>query len=197
MTSLCTLDIGGQTTEIGLFAGDQCIFSRTIPLGGISFTEIVKYRVRTQHQVAIGWATAESIKQQIGEVLLAGEMTSKMISKKGNEKINNKKKLPSKLAVRGKNVLDSTITTVTVSSSDFVEDFNNLMKELEEEIKISFSQASADIVAEALSNGIYLTGGSSQVKGIREYLQQSLKCDVIAARNPQTGVVKGLACLMQ
>lgn len=176
--SICVINIGGQTTELSLFAHDQLVAVKTISWGGQAFTQVIKEYLQSDYQLGVGWSTAEDIKRQVGYL--------------GKEDDDSPDK-SLQMAVRGKDLLENTIKTVTIKADSFFSEFLVLAEELTDGVGLFLTQVPAELVAQSLDQGIFLTGGGSQLKGLSHHLQTLLKCEIFVSSSPQIDVVEGLS----
>jgi rod shape-determining protein MreB and related proteins len=174
----CVIDIGAQTTDIGLLSNSELIASTTIQMGGENYTQEVISLLRDEYQCEIGIQTAEKMKFQYR---LGGEL------KAGGTKASDYK-----ITLRGKQVASGVPTTISVASSLLRERFTEVTRLLIAEIQTFLAQAPAEVLTAALEDGLYLTGGGSLLPGVVEMLGQELKTHYSLAKHPQEDVVKGL-----
>jgi rod shape-determining protein MreB len=172
------LDIGSQVTEIGLFNQGKCVISTSFDFGGDSYTKAVIRLLRDEYQCVIGWITAESIKKQYRALTTSGTST---------QKVNDYK-----IVVRGKGVLSGIPSTVSVSGSLIRDAFALITQELIDEIKTFTAQVPPELLTAALENGLYITGGGSQLLGVSEMVSQELKTHFTLSKTPEEDVIRGV-----
>lgn len=176
---LCLIDIGAQTTEVGLFFQNRLVHQTTIRVGGTDYTQELITLLRDEYECEIGWQTAEEVKFHFRQGMSqAGEKSHDY-----------------KIAVRGKHLVTGTPLTVSVSSSLVQAHFNQLTQEMTDELKLFLAQVPAELLTEALEGGLYLTGGGSLLPGLVEKISDSLKSPFSLSTQPTLDVVKGL-CLV-
>lgn len=172
---LCVIDIGGHTTEIGLFVGGEPLAMTTIYTGGDAFTQKIKELVRFECQAQVGWPSAEKLKHQ-----------QKSLS------FTAKTKEDQTVAVRAKSILNLNPTTVFLKKASLQAAFENLAVDLTEEIKAFLAQLEPEVVTPALEHGIYVTGGGSQMQGLVEHIERELKTEATRSSKPMEDVIRGL-----
>ena len=170
---LCTVDIGGMSTEIGLFAQDGVVGQRSLPLGGEDFTQEVIRLLRKAHQCEVGWQTAERVKQSIGRVTESHEH-------------------PKLMVIRGRDSVSSLPKTVQISAIHFDQAFLELAEDILMGIRQLCQDSAPELVTAALDQGIFLTGGGSLLEGIDSFLAQRLQCPVHLSATALTDVVQGM-----
>lgn len=172
----CVLDIGGQTADIGVFSADSLVEGRTFKWGGLLFTEALQDMIRNEHQCAVGWHATEQVKKDIGRVRFPDQPTQR----------------PDKTTVRGKDVISQVSKTVVVSADSFEEMFEEIVEEFFSSLEIFFAELPSELVTNSLDQGLYLTGATSQFKGLGDLLSHKLHSSVHYSTQPDTDVVRGM-----
>lgn len=167
------IDVGAMSTEIGVCDDNEVMVQHTFPIGGEDFTQIIISGVRKHYHCEIGWPTAEKIKKE----LLCFPLESKTVKQ---------------MVVRGRDALTSLPTAITISAEHFDADVLTLTKELLRNIRQVCQDVSPEMLAHALSTGIYLTGGASVLPNLAVFLEQKLHTEIIASSSPKTDLIKGV-----
>lgn len=177
--SFCYFDLGGQKSECSIFTLDEKIESRQFRIGGVQLTEVIQREVRLQHNLEISWHIAEQLKQEACTL-------APFIS--GGKRVKG-----TKMSVRGKDVITQAGKTVVVSSDDFTDAFSSIVEELLDELQFFFSVVPAHLVASTLESGLYITGGMSEMAGMRELIESTFSSPVRMSKQPRLDSIKGLA----
>jgi rod shape-determining protein MreB len=167
------IDIGGMTTEIGVWSENQLVRELTLPYGSEHLTQEIILRVRKEYHCEIGWKTAELIKKEIVQ-------------------IKDKKGSPKQMVIRGRDTLSSLPTTIQISSEHFQEIATNIAQEIATGFQKVCQDISPELLASSLGEGIFLTGGGAFIGGIKEFLQDRLKTEIILSATPFEDVIRGL-----
>jgi rod shape-determining protein MreB len=178
---LAIVDLGGQVTEASILVGGEIVRTSFFSWGGVRLTERVQQIVREEHSCALGWQAAEEVKRQL--LRFYG----------GTPKAQAEKWRSTKLAARGKDVVTQTAKTVVLSADQFVALGEQVYAELSENLHDFFSEVPSELAATVLSEGVRLSGGSSQLKGLKEALEKTLNCEVRVNDRPELDAVEGLA----
>jgi len=176
---VCIIDIGGQTTEIGIFFGSECVASTTILIGGNTYTQEILAVLKEEAHCLIGWFTAEKIKHQY-----RGNLISTPASTKTEEY---------KTIVRGKDMLTGVPLTVSLSSSHLRKRFALVTEELQAEVKNFFGQIPPELLTATMEESVYFTGGGSLLSGVVELITHDLKCHFSLSKDPLEDVARGLS----
>lgn len=177
--SFCYFDLGGQKSECTIFTLNEAIESRQFRIGGVHLTELVQREVRLQHNLEIGWHSAEKIKKEV--CTLASFIPGA------------KRLKATKIAVRGKDVVTQAGKTVVISSDDFIDVFGAVVEELLDELQFFFSVVPAHLVAATLESGLHITGGMSEMAGVKELIEITFSAPIKMSKEPRLDSIKGLA----
>ena len=164
-------DLGAGTVDIAVMSLGGISVTKTIKNAGNAMDdEIIKY-IRKQHNLIIGKAMARSCKEAIA--CLTPFPAERRFRIKGRD------------AIRGlPRALEVTSTEIMSAVKDIgMHIVNTIIDVLED--------TPPELLADIHSDGITLTGGLSQMYGLREQLELQSGIKVRAADNPQDSVVKG------
>lgn len=181
---LAIIDLGGQVVEASVVVGGECLRSHSFSWGGVQLTEQVQAFVRATHGCLLGWRVAEEVKYQLLR-FYSGLSKSQTTSWK-----------ETKLAVRGKDVITQTVKTVIVSSGEFEVIAQQAYEELEENLRDFLAKVPSELGATVLHRGVVLSGGSSQLRGLKEALEKAFQCEFLIGERPELDAVEGLAKLL-
>lgn len=143
------INIGSQCTEVSILAHEQVIISKTIPIGGGQLTEAICENVRKNCNLLIGFRTAERLKLAMGNM-------------------KNDKKEARK--VYGIDTLSGLPKEEIIPSNLINEAIEQKMGELALELKLFIERIPPQIGKSVMSDGIYLTGGTTKLAGIERYI---------------------------
>lgn len=163
------IDIGHGTTDIGVISLNNIVASKSINIAGNQFNKDIIQYIKENYQVTIGEITASKIKTNFGVLS------------------NNNKDME----ITGINIITSVPKTIKVNQLDIKKALNSSTEKIISEIKSILESTKPELLNDILSKGIVLTGGSSQMDGIRELLQEELGIKVLQAQNPNFSVIEG------
>lgn len=169
------LDIGGQKTACSVFTGGTLVRSTTFPLGGVQITEAIQEYLRREHESLLGWHSAEQIKKEV-EI-----HPNKVLKQK-----------ESKIQIRAKDIVSQKSKLITLSSSAFQEPLIQILHEISEQIELFLGQLPTELVTSILDTGIFLTGGTAQLKGIVPVIAEQLHTNIFLSKTPQLDCILGL-----
>ena len=165
------VNVGYETTEISILSLGGIVLSRLIKVGGAKFDEAIRNAVRKEYSLIIGGKTAENIKTSIPELDASGKGAIVY----GRDIVTG---LPVEREIPTKLVVDT-----------LEEHFNTII----DNVKVILERTPPELGADIYRNGIYLTGGASQVAHLSERLHNGTGLKVNVSENPLTSVAMGLA----
>lgn len=178
--AVCLVHIGGQTTQVTIIAAGEVISAAKFPIGGMLFTEVVQDAIRAKEQCGVSWHLAETIKKEIAYI------DSPILARSSKQK---------KMSVQGKDITTQLGKTVVASAEDFLPGFEVVLSDLLLNIRLFFAQLPTDVATTALASGLVLTGGSSVLVGLSEYLSAQLQTEASVSPAPHNDVVQGALLL--
>lgn len=170
-TGSMIIDIGGGTTDIAVLSLGGIACCNSIKVGGEAMDDSIVTYMRKIHNLLIGERTAEDIKLKIGSALeYDGEAA---------------------MEVRGRNLTDGLPGSVEITSSDIrevlQEPVGQILTAVKETLEVTLPELSADII----DRGIYLTGGASRLRGLRDLIENEIKIPIIVPENSTDCVALG------
>lgn len=173
------IDIGGGITEIVIISLSGIAVFKSIKVAGDSFTIDIQDHFRRNHNLMIGWKTAEQIKIQVGAATpLINEAPASMI-------------------VKGKDILDGIPATREVNHAEVAFVLDKSIKSIEESIIQTLEVCPPELAADIYQNGIHLTGGSALLRGLKERLQKNIQLPVHLDTEPLLAVSKGISQVLR
>ena len=170
-TGSMIIDIGGGTTDVAVLSLGGIACCNSIKVGGEAMDDAIVSYMRKTHNLLIGERTAEDIKLKIGSAMeYDGEAA---------------------MEVRGRNLNDGLPGSVEVTSSDIravlEEPVSQILTAVKETLEVTLPELAADII----DRGIYLTGGASQLRGLRDLIENEIKIPIIVPENSTDCVALG------
>ena len=165
------VNVGYDTTEVSILSLGGIVLSRLIKIGGLKFDEAIKNAVRNEFSLLIGGKTAEKVKINLTE-----------LEKAGKPAVVYGRDIVSGLPV------EREIPTDLVNKA-LIESFNTII----DSIKVILERTPPELGADIYKNGIYLTGGASQVGHLAALMQKGTGLKVNVCDNPIESVARGIA----
>lgn len=173
------IDIGGGITEIVVISLSGIASFQSIKVAGDSMDDSIRHHFRKKHNMAIGIKTAERVKIDAGAVLQELECP------------------PAPVAVKGKELLRGLPVTRMVDHAEIASVLEKSISAIELGIIQTLETCPPELASDIYVNGIYVTGGNAQLRGLRERLEHRLKLPVNIDDDPLLSVSKGVAAVLR
>ena len=165
------VNVGFDTTEISILSLGGIVLSRLIKVGGAKLDDAVRAAVRRELSLIIGGKTAENIKMSLHELDEQGKGA----------------------VVYGRDIVTGLPVEREIPTKLVVECMEEHFHTIVDNVKVILETTPPELAADIYRNGIYLTGGTSQVKFLAERIQKGTGLRVNMSENPLTSVALGLA----
>ena len=165
------VDIGGGTADIAVISLGGVVESASIKVAGDQFNEAVVKYMRRKHNILVGDSTAEKMKIAIGCVYPREDEAF--------------------MDVKGRCLLTGLPKTITVSSKEMMEAFEEPTERILESIHAVLERTPPELVADVSTNGITMTGGGSLVYGFDKLITSRTGIATSVAENAIACVAEG------
>ena len=171
------IDIGGGTTEVGVFALGGIVVSKSLRIAGDELDEDIVQYARQKYNLAISERMAERIKINIGSAYpLPEEMT---------------------MGMRGRNLITGLPEEIEVSSIEIREAISRTIEILVNLVRDSLDETPPELIADLMETGICLAGGGGQIKGLAERVAEETHIHTWVADDSLTCVAKGAGQVLE
>lgn len=169
------VNIGADTTEISILSLGGIVVTKLLPYGGNYFdSQIINY-MRKKHNFIIGKRTAEIAKKAL------------VSAKPSDEQVK----------IIGRDIVKGLPSEVWMSSNEIYPLIADMFNTISLAIKSVVERMPPEISQEIIYNGIYLTGASSWIKGLNEFITDETNIKVNITQDAQISVAKGLGFLAE
>ncbi len=165
------LDIGGGTTEVAVISLTGIVYSASVRIGGDRFDEAIINYVRRNYGTLIGEATAERIKEEVGNAYPGDEVRE--------------------VEVRGRNLAEGIPRSFTLNSNEILEALQEPLSGIVSAVKTALEQTPPELGADVAERGLVLTGGGALLRDLDRLLMEETGLPVIIAEDPLTCVARG------
>lgn len=169
------IDIGGGITEIVVISLSGIAAFQSIKVAGDTFDESIQDHFRRAYNMAIGLRTAEQIKIQVGSV------TEKLAAP------------PPQMTVKGKDMVSGIPVTRKIGHAEVARILERSIMQIETAIVQTLETCPPELAADISETGIYLTGGGSMFRGIKERFERTIKLPVYLDPTPLKSVSQGIS----
>ncbi|WP_419770729.1 MAG: rod shape-determining protein [Candidatus Marinarcus sp.] len=169
------VDIGAGTTEVAVTALGGLVLCRATRAAGDKFDEAIIQYVKQNHKLLIGKRAAERIKIAIGSAIQLDEELTMKVNGRENSGL---------------------LSTIELSTESIRLAIKEPLREIINIIKNVLEIMPPDLAADAVDNGIILTGGGSLIRGLDTYISECVKLPVELSDEPLLAVAKGTSCVI-
>ncbi len=174
---IMVVDIGGGTTEVGVFCLGGIVVGRSLRIAGDEMDEDIIQYVRQKYNLYIGERMAEQTKMAIGSAYpMPEEMT---------------------MTLRGRNLVTGLPEEVEISSIEIREALSNSVDIIIDVIRDTLDETPPELVADLMETGICMAGGGSQLKGLAERLSEEVNMQAWVAQDSMTCVARGAGKVLE
>jgi rod shape-determining protein MreB len=171
------VDIGGGTTEVGIFCLGGIVVSRSLRIAGDEMDEDIMQYARQKYNLYIGERMAERTKIAIGSAYpLPEEMT---------------------MTLRGRNLVTGLPEAIEISSIEVREALSGSVGIIVDLIRDTLDETPPELIADLMEVGICLAGGGSQLKGLAERITDEANMRAWVAPDSMTCVARGAGLVLE
>lgn len=170
------LDIGGGTSEVAVLSLGGIVVTNSLRAAGKDMDNAIVAMLRQRYALLIGETTAEEVKIAIGSALpLDKEL---------------------EMAVKGRDLADGLPKADMVTSVEVREALEPIVLRIEDMVKVALEQTPPELAKDIVDQGILLSGGVSQLRGLAERLSRALNTPVVVAEDPLFAVARGVGKIL-
>lgn len=166
------VDIGGDTTEISVLSLGGIVLSKLIQIGGNQIDETVLLAIKKQYGLLIGKKTAEFIKKEL------------MSNEDGELKT---------VRVFGRDIVTGLPMEKEIYSDMVQEAISELLYSIVDAAKMILERTPPELSSDIIENGIYLTGGSSNILELARIMARETELDANICKKPDECVTRGIS----
>ena len=167
------VDIGGGTTGIGVLALSGIVVSRSIKIGGDKMDEAIQQWLKRNHNIVIGFRTAEELKKKFSSY----------------PEINTNKR--TQIKVTGRNNISGVPSMLSIDMEEIEETVEETINQIVEAILQTLERTPPELSADVFESGIMLAGGGSLLRGLSNRIEQKTGIKTKRAEQPLDCVVMG------
>ncbi len=176
-TGSMVIDFGAGTTDIATLSMGGIVASDSLKIAGNNLDDSIIRYIRKEKQILVGPTTAEQIKMKIATAV--------------------PHKFEVAIKAKGRHINTGLPTLFEVTSNEIYEAISDHLIAILNAIRKVLEKTEPDIVADIMSTGIHLTGGSSKLNNFTLFLEKAIKTKIHLADEPFYTAVKGAAIALQ
>lgn len=166
------VDVGADTTEISILSLGGTVTSKLIKNGGNKIDEAISSAIRREFGYFIGNKTAEILKNELG--YMPGDTETKR-------------------EICGRNMALGLPALLDITADFVATAISEQLKAIVDAIKMILERTPPELGVDIIRNGIYLTGGVANLKGLDELIAKATNIRVNLVDRPEECVARGLA----
>ncbi len=171
------VDIGGGTTEVAVISLGGIVAFKSLRVAGDKLNDDIIQFAQKEYKLLIGERTAEFIKINIGSAM----------------PLKEKKEMP----MRGRNLITGLPEEVVVFNDDIQRALEKSVKQIIAAIRTTIEETPPELLADVMTNGIYLAGGGSLLKGLDTLISRETRMPCRIIDDPLTSVVRGCGIALE
>lgn len=175
------VDIGGGTTEVAVISLGGIVLAKSLRIAGDKLNEDIVRFAQEEYKLLIGERTAEMIKIGIGSAYPPK-------NSKGEKK---------QMAMRGRNLVTGLPEEVMVTEEEIRKAMEKSIWQIVTEIKAAIEETPPELLADIMTNGIYLSGGGALLRGLDMLIKKETKVPTKVIEDPMTAVVRGAGMVLE
>ena len=169
------VDIGGDSTEIAVISLGGIVCNQSIRVAGDELTADIQEYMSRQHNVRVSERMAERIKIHVGSAL--AELPDS--------------EAPDDYLIHGPNRITALPMEVTVCYQEIAHCIDKTVAKIESAIMQALENTPPELYADIVKNGIWLTGGGANLRGLDTRLENKIGIPFHIAEEPLLSVAKG------
>ena len=178
-SGVMVVDIGADTTEISVLSLGGIVLSRLIPIGGNKFDDDIINSVKKKFNLVIGNKTAEVIKINLATAIAPEENNNPTIK------------------VHGRDVVNGLPTEKEIDTAFVYESIGEHLRSIVDSVKIILEHTPPEIASDIIDSGIYVTGGSSQIRNLDVLLGSETELKINICNDSANTVALGLGKIIE
>jgi len=170
------VDIGGGTTDVGVFTMGSMAISRSRKVAGNALEDAIARYLRRERNVIVGQLTAEEIKKRVGCSRIR----------------------PAELGIfaRGQGYVNRMPIRFEITSTETFLAMRESLSEIAGIIQEVLEETPPEMAGDIYEQGVTLTGGGALLRDLDKMLEAQLGLPVRVAQNPLQCVAIGMGVLM-
>ncbi len=171
------INIGADTTEISVISLGGIVLSKLIKSGGNKLDETICNIIRKKYNLVIGSRTAETVKRALANALPLEENSTAQ----------------EECTAYGRNIVTGLPATKQISTDLVYEAIVEVLRAIIDSTKVILERTPPELAADIIHTGIYLTGGSAEVKNLGALITSETGLKVNLVERPSESVIRGIA----
>lgn len=165
------VNLGAGNTDVAIISLNGIVISKNIKLGGDDLDFAIQQFIEEKYATTIGINTAKELKHNLANFSNNSENKS--------------------MTVSGRSLTNAMPVTFEVFQSDVKEAMSEIIFKIIDTIKYVIEKNPPELSKDILKNGIFLTGGVSQIEGLDRLIEEQIGIPAYKSENPLTDTING------
>lgn len=174
---ILTLNLGAGNSEVCVVSLNGIVSSKTLKIGGDDIDKNIQNYLRENKKIEIGINTAEKIKKEI----LSLRIKDKDLS----------------IDVEGRDLVDAKPKRVKVKSEEIASCISEFADSLVDMIYLVLEKTPPELSSDIKNDGFVMTGGMSNIKGLREYIEKKINLKAKISEKPEDDAINGAGLILE
>lgn len=171
------IDIGGGTTEVAVISLGGIVNATSVRCAGDAMDDAIIQHIKRKYNLMIGPRTAEDIKIYIGS---ADRLKEELI-----------------MTVKGNDLMGGLPRTIEVHSEEIREALMDPVMTIVNAVRGTLEKCPSELASDIIDRGIWMAGGSSQLRGLDRMISRETGLPVFMCKNPETAIVEGAGLVLE
>ena len=169
-------DLGGGASQVSVMSLGDEVAGQTLPIAGDHLDQAIIDFLRRQHALRVSSSTAEQIKREIGSAVPLDRELS--------------------IEIRGLDIISGVARKVVIVSEEVRLALADPLQAVVQGIRSTIERCHPQLVADLADTGMVLTGGTSQLRGMEQFLREQIGIPVRRDHDAERTSIRGaLICL--
>jgi len=170
------VNMGAETIEFSIIASGGIVVNKILKIGGSTLDQAIVALVRNNKDFLIGRTTAEMLRKNFGVF---------------------DEKAGTTLKVSGRNLMTGVPEQSSISVNLVRAAIKDYLNTCIHEMKVLIERTPPEVLRSIQKEGIYITGGLANLKGLANYIEGSMGLPVHTLEEPELCTVNGLRKIIQ
>jgi rod shape-determining protein MreB and related proteins len=171
------VDMGGGSTEAAVISLGGVVTHKSVRIAGNKIDDAITDYLKKKYNLLIGDQTAEAIKIELGSAVELKKIKTKV--------------------VKGRDTVYGLPKSQSVTNEEIREAIKQPLDQILTTLRGVLEHTPPELVSDIVDKGIVLSGGTSLLHGLDEYLSNQLNVAVHRVEEPMLSVVKGTASALE
>lgn len=169
------VNMGADTTEISVISLGGIVLSKIIKTSGNKFDEMICSAVKKNYNLVIGSKTSEQIKIKLADAMQESEEST---------------------VVYGRDIVSGLPAKKEIKSELVFTAMQESLHSIVDSIKIILERTPPELSADIIDTGIFITGGSSNIKNINQLVSKETGLKVNVIDSPSESIIRGIETVL-